>query len=459
MSHSDVAPAKNTRSFSVLIATSFMLFSMFFGAGNLIFPPMLGASAGNQFPSAILGFLIGGVVLPIMAVIAIAVSGSDVSDMSRRAGRFFGVFFPVLVYLSIGALYGLPRMGSVAYTTAFVPISGIDSFPATVAFNAVFFSVATALAWSSHRILDSVGKILTPLLLLFLATLIARTLSVLEPHAGAPSKDFSSSPVISGLLQGYLTMDSIAALAFGIIVVHTLRRTGHVPEKQIVPQTSIAALIAGLLLTVVYIGLGTIGRYIPNPTSYSNGAVLLTDAASLTMGEIGRMIFGLTVLAACLTTAVGLLAACSGFFHRLIPAIPYRAWLLTFAVITFMFAIMGLTVLLEIAGPLIGFLYPIGITLIIVSLIAPLFAGISDLHFTCAAATAVVTFWSAVSTLLDIHFFPRLFGDGIGASLHAFLQSAVMLSPWQEHQLGWLLPVGVVSLLALGIDLVRGKRS
>lgn len=448
---------KKKDSSGILLPTAFMLFSMFFGAGNLIFPPMLGAMSGENFPLAILGFLIGGVLLPSVTIIAVAVSGSDVSDLSKRAGRLFGWLFPILVYLSIGPFYGLPRMGSVAYSTAFVPIFSIDSQAATIIFNAIFFTIAVAMAWNSSRILDSVGRILTPLLLLFLAILILRTLQVLEPTPHEGTQEFVTAPVVSGLLQGYLTMDSIAALAFGIIVIRTLRKSGNVPENRIIGQTSLAALIAAALLTIVYIGLGTIGRYIPHPQAYDNGAKLLTDSATLTMGDFGRIIFGLAVLAACLTTAIGLLAACSGFFHRLIPAVSYHAWLLGFAVITFFFAIMGLDVLLSIAGPLIGFLYPIGITLVVLTLISPAFARISTLPLTFRAATVTATIWSALTTLTSLDAFTQT--QGWMKNGHSLITSALSYSPWQDLQLGWLAPVGLVMICSLLIDVVRGNRS
>lgn len=436
----------------ILMATAFMLFSMFFGAGNLIFPPMLGVSAGQNFLPAILGFLIGGVFLPSLTIIAVAVSGSDVSDLSHRAGRLFGWFFPVLVYLSIGAFYGLPRMGTVAYTTAFVPIAGVDSFPATIAFNVLFFGTALVLAWHSSRILDSVGRILTPILLLFLAILIIRVLSTLTPTSHVGTEEFAQAPVVSGLLQGYLTMDSIAALAFGIIVIRALRENGHVPEKHIVTQTSYAAVIAGVLLTIVYIGLGSIGRFIPSPERYENGAVLLTDAATLTMGDVGRIVFGLTVLAACLTTAVGLLAACSGFFNRLLPAVPYRGWLVIFASITFVFSILGLKILLDIAGPLIGFLYPIGITLVLLTLLAKPLAGVSALPVTFRVGTAVVTVWSALTTLASLEWLPAL-PIPHAQALQNGLVSVLHLSPMQDLQLGWIVPVVLAIVLSLMWDM------
>lgn len=448
--------ARTPRQRGVLLATAFMLFSMFFGAGNLIFPPMLGALAGHHFTSAIVGFLIAGVLMPVLTTVAVAVSGADVSDLSRRAGRVFGWLFPVLVYLAIGPLYAMPRMGSVAYNTAFVPVTGVNSTAATIVFNLLFFGIALMMAWNSTRILDSVGRILTPLLLSFLTILIVRSLMILQPTEHAPAAQYAEQPLVYGLLQGYLTMDSIAALAFGIIVIRALRKDGGVSDQHIVPQTALAAIIAAALLAVVYVGLGLIGYSIPHPTSYENGALLLSDAASLTMGGFGRVIFGLTVLAACLTTAVGLLSACSGFFNRLLPKIPYHVWLVSFAAITAILAIQGLGVLLNIAGPLIGFLYPIGLTLVALTLLAPLFAGTTSLPITFKLAAGVAFLWSALSTVYHGEFLPALLGE-IGTQAHSFLGKALMWAPMETEQLGWLTPVAIAIVAGIAVDVFRGN--
>lgn len=456
-------PSAPSRQRGVLIATSLMLFSMFFGAGNLIFPPMLGASAGSEFPAAMAGFLIGGVALPVIAIIAVAVSGSDISDLSSRAGRLCGWLFPVAVYLSIGALYGLPRTGTVAYSTAFTTLTGVDSPLSIVGFNLAFFGVALALAWHSSRILDSLGRILTPLLLIFLAILVlAAFRSLGATNEGGlvshpPSGAYAESPITAGLMQGYLTMDSLAALVFGIIVIRTLRTNGHVPQDRIVPQTSLAAIVAGLLLTAVYVGLGMIGQMMPNADSYTNGADLLAAAALTTMGSFGLTVFALTVLAACLTTAVGLLAACSGFFNRLIPAVPYRMWLVVFAGVTFLFATLGLDALLRIAGPLIGFLYPIGITFIALTLVSPLLSGVTTMPLTFRVGALVSTVWSALATLVSTHALTWAL-SAPGQAIHDALDRVLSVSPLHTEQLGWVTPVAAACVIAVAIDLATGNQ-
>ena len=192
-SHASAPPPESTetassgrRSGAVLVA-SLMLFSMFFGAGNLIFPPMLGAQAGTSTAPALLGFLSTGVLLPVLAILAIAVTGRDLQDLANRGGRIFGVVFTVLVYLSIGAFYALPRTASVSYETAIAPHLGQESLWITVAFSAVFFAVSLALAFDPSGIVDRLGRFLTPALLILLVVLI--TMAVLRlstPGHGPP---------------------------------------------------------------------------------------------------------------------------------------------------------------------------------------------------------------------------------------------------------------------------------
>ena len=352
--------AGHSSSTAVLIATSLTLFSMFFGAGNLIFPPIMGASAGTNFAPAMIGFLIGGVALPVISIITIALSGTDMRDLVSRAGKSFGIVFSIMVYLSIGAFYALPRTGAVSFSTAVAPLIGTKSLTASVIFSFVFFGIAFYLCWNPGTIIDNLGKILTPILL---GLLVLLCLASLPASHDAPTGEYAATPLAAGLLEGYMTMDSIAALSFGIIVVTSLGHTGGGIGAKVVRRTSTAALIAGSLLAVVSVGLGLIGHVIPNAQSYSDGASLLADAAQMTMGWPGQIVFGLIVLTACMTTAVGLIAATSEFFHRLVPAISYRAWMIVFTIISFVLASAGLSSVLAIAVPIITFLYPIAITI------------------------------------------------------------------------------------------------
>ena len=443
-----VNDASGQRSSSaVLIATSLTLFSMFFGAGNLIFPPIMGASAGTNVAPAMIGFLIGGVALPVISIITIALSGTDMRDLVNRAGKSFGLVFSVMVYLSIGAFYALPRTGAVSFSTAVAPIIGTKSLTASILFSLVFFGVAFYLCWNPGTIIDSLGKVLTPILLGLLVLLVFLCLASLPASHDAPTGEYSATPLAAGLLEGYMTMDSIAALAFGIIVVTSLEHTGGGIGAKVVRRTSTAAIIAGSLLAVVYVGLGLIGHVMPNAQSYGDGATLLADAAQMTMGWPGQIVFGLIVLTACMTTAVGLITATSEFFHRLRPAISYRTWMIVFTIISFALASAGLDSVLAIAVPIITFLYPIAITVVFITIATHPLRLTTPALWTFRLGSWMAAAWSAATTLAHV----GVATEGIS--------SVLMWSPLQANQLGWILPTLIAALIGACIDVAAMRHT
>ena len=308
---------------ATIVIASLMLFSMFFGAGNLIFPPMVGVSAGTNFWPAVLGFLAAGVLLPVLAIVAVAISGRSVRDLSSNGGVLFGLVFSVMAYLAIGAFYALPRTGAVSMETAITPLLGWEGTMANGIFNIVFFLIALFLAWRPNTIIDTLGKFLTPALVGLLIILIALASISNGRDPQVPTEDYASSPMVTGLFEGYNTMDAIAGLAFSIVIVGSLRSKGFKTKKSLVNGTITAALVAGALLAAIYLGLAWVGQTIPNGQSYESGAPLLADAANLTMGTIGQAVFSAIVILACMTTAVGLITSTSAFFEMLIPKVKY----------------------------------------------------------------------------------------------------------------------------------------
>lgn len=431
----------------LIVVTAMMLFSMFFGAGNLIFPPMLGVEAGENFLPAILGFLGTGVLLPVLAIIAIALSGSNLRDAASRAGRLFGLLFPILAYLSIGAFYALPRTGAVAYETAIQPLTGTEGLFLSGLFNLVFFGISLALAWNPNNIVAALGKFLTPALLILLVLLVALAFIQFDGQAGAPIERYSEAPFAAGLLEGYLTMDAIAGLAFGIVVISALRYRNMPEGAPLVRGTMWAGLGAGILLGLIYLGLGFIGQIIPDADQYSNGAAILADAANLTMGYPGLIIFGAIVILACLTTAVGLIAATSEFFYTLVPAISYRVWAIIFSVMSFGMATMGLETVLAVAAPIIGFIYPPGITLILITLVEPLLRKRMYFYWGFRLPIWVAVIWSALTTFQDL-------GWGTG-----LVDPLVSWGPMQELGLGWILPTVAALVIGLIADLLKPRQA
>ena len=424
-----------------LIVASMMLFSMFFGAGNLIFPPMLGAESGENFFIGMLGFLVTGVLLPVIAVVAIAITGHDVQDLAKKGGRIFGLAFPVVAYLSIGAFYALPRTAAVSFSTTITPNFGWDSTGAIALFSAVFFLISLALAFDPSGIVDRLGKFLTPALLILLVIMITAGIFGLDANHDRAVDKYQTHAFTSGFVDGYLTMDSIAALAFGIVIVSSLRYKGVENGPKLVRGVSFSGIAAGALLAAVYVGLGMLGQRVDGAQGYPDGASMLADAAAQSLGRPGAVVFGLIVLLACLTTAVGLLGATSEFFEKLIPAVSYRKWLVIFTIISFLVSTMGLTSVLAVAGPVIGFIYPAAITLIILTLAEPLIRRKLDMTFKLALAVAVI--WSAATTLV---------GLGWGAEA---ISPLISWAPGSEQQLGWVLPAVVAGLIGLAIDIFR----
>lgn len=429
---------------TAIVVTALALFSMFFGAGNLIFPPLLAVQAGDNFWPAILGFLGTGALLPVLAVIAIALSGSNVRDLAQRAGVVFGVVFPVLAYLSIGAFYALPRTGAVTFETAVTPLFGIEGLFASAVFNIVFFGIALALSWNPNTIMQTLGKFLTPALIILLVIMIAVALTQWESAPSEPTDVYADGAFTSGLLEGYLTMDSIAALAFSIVVISTLRYRGFSEGKAVVNGTILAGVGAGVMLALIYLGLGSIGRVIPNAEQYDNGAELLADASNLTMGDAGQAVFSLVVLLACLTTAVGLITATGEYFSEQFAG-SYHTWASIFAVTSMVIATQGLDFVISIAAPVIEFLYPPAIALILVTLIEPAFRARTRFTWAFFLPIWVAVIWSALETFISL---------GWGAEALAPL---VEWAPLQEEGLGWVLPVGVTFLVGIVIDLARPR--
>lgn len=416
-----------------LFAIALMLFSMFFGAGNLIFPPMLGANAGDNFVPAVTGFLISGVALPVLAIIAIALSGQDIRALAARAGTVFTIVFSIAIYLSIGTFFGIPRTGAVSFSTAVSPVTGWESTLASVGFNLVFFVVATWLALNPSGLVDRLGKVLTPALLALLVVLIALSLFQLHNPGAAPTEEYATSPFPAGLMEGYFTMDSLAALAFGILVISAIK------EQKIanpLPGTTMAALGAGALLGTIYLGLAIMGSRIPEGQSYKDGATLLSHASLQVLGFSGQVVLGGVVLLACLTTAVGLLAATSEFFNYLVPKISYQTWLITFAVVSFGIASGGLETVISIATPIIVFIYPVAMTVIIVTLIGAVVKPMLPLYWGFAIPAWGVFLWSVVDKIvtwqsgapIELPLFnadftwlaPAIAGLAVGASIDFF---------------------------------------
>lgn len=429
----------------VLIATGMMLFALFFGAGNLIFPAALGQQAGDVMWPAVFGFLITGVGLPLAGVVAMGLSGArDLQELSSRVNPLFGLLFTVALYLAIGPLFAIPRTGSVAYElgmTYWLPEG--NRKPYEIGFLLAFFGIALWLALNPGKLVDRIGKILTPLLLLAMGVLIVVTfISPMGPPQMAQG-DYVAQPFVTGFLAGYETMDALAALVFGILVLQAVRQAGISENSRVVKATFTAGMVAALLLAIVYVCIARMGAMsVEKLGLLDNGAQVLSGVAAHYYGAWGAALLGVMVFLACMTTAVGLIAACAAYFHRLLPRVGYRSLALVFAVISFIVASAGLNAILSAAVPVLVFLYPLTIMLVVLAFGQAWF-GWGPLVWQIAMGLTFIA--SLVHALDSFKLLPTQFSERLESTI-----------PGYDSGMGWIvfavlgLALGLVAWLATG---------
>ena len=437
-----------------LLAVASMLFGLFFGAGNLIFPASMGQLAGRNLWLAAAGFLVTGVGLPLLGVAALGISRAEgLLGLSSRVSRGYGLFFTCLLYLTIGPFFAIPRCATVSYTVGIqrmLPETGQTLVLAV--FSLVFFAAVLFFSLRPGEILTWVGKVLNPLFLAFLAVLVLRALTAPLGAVSAiePSGSYAGAALSTGLLEGYNTMDALASLAFGIIVVNAIRGLGVEEPGQVARSTVLAGVFSSLLMALIYLLVTVVGAQSRGAfPAAANGGEALAQIAEHYFGAAGALILAATVTIACLKTAVGLITSCSETFVELFPKGPgYRVWAVIFCAVSFLIANLGLNAILNYSTPVLMFLYPLSIVLILLTLGGRLFGN----HPTVLRWTIGCTAVAALADLL------RTLPEGTRAVLH--LEGVVTLAetwlPLCKAGFGWLVPALIG--LVIGLVLRRARR-
>ena len=362
-----------------IITVASMLFGLFFGAGNLIFPASMGQMSGaNMWPAAA-GFLITGVGLPLLGVAALGISRENgLLGLSSRVSRKYGLLFTCLLYLTIGPFFAIPRCATVSFTVGIEQLlPQTDQTLALALFSLLFFAAVLFFSLRPGEILTWIGKVLNPLFLCFLAILIIRALS--EPLGQiaeiAPSGTYITDAFATGLLEGYNTMDALAGLAFGIIVVNAIRSLGVSEPDEIAKSTVKAGLLSAMLMALIYVLVTMIGAQSRGSfAAAANGGEALAQIAEHYFGSIGALILAFTVTLACLKTAIGLITSCAETFVKMFPHGPgYHIWAIGFCLLSFLIANLGLNAIIACSMPVLMFLYPLAIVLILLTLFGKAF--------------------------------------------------------------------------------------
>lgn len=353
------------------LAVGVMLFSMFFGAGNLILAPLLGVQAAGSTPLALAGFIVSAVGLPVLTIAAIALSGS-VRQLADRISPLFSEVFAALVYLAIGPFLAIPRTATTSYEML-RPLLPTDLSPtaALLVFSLAFFAVAYVLAMHPSRLTELMGKASGPALLLLIVLVVGAVL--VSPPGGpasAAAGDYAARPLVAGFVCGYQTMDVLAALAFGIVIAMNVREKGLEDTRDVARQVMRSGAIAGVLMMLIYCGFGylgyTMGSVVPG---VGNGAEVIAAAARIEFGSLGAVLVAAIFGLACLNVCIGLTCSISEYFSERYARLGYRQWALAVVVVSFLLSNVGLTAILGYSVPLLLALYPVAICLVAMGLL------------------------------------------------------------------------------------------
>ena len=383
-----------------MLLISFMLFSLFFGAGNLIFPPFLGQNAGSAAIPAMIGFLVTAVVLPVLGVIVVA-QFDGLDKLSRNVGKRFSAIFTLLIYLSIGPGLGIPRAASVPFEMAVAPYlpEGTDVGIWMVTYSFVFFLVALWLCLNPGKLVSRIGTFLTPSLLTLLCLLFVVFLFKGQTNIEKPQIIYMTAPFLQGFADGYQTMDTIAALNFGLVIATTLGAFGLKNKKDVIRNTVFAGIFAGSILAAVYMMLTYMGMCSSGVYPIQeNGAWTLRCIVYQLFGDFGAIILAAIFTLACLTTCIGLINSISQYFSVKFKKLSYRQWVFVIIGVSFLICNLGLNAILSISIPVLNAIYPVSIVLIVLGLSHKLWENNSYVYPFAIAATGVVSILYSLDT-------------------------------------------------------------
>ncbi len=445
---------KLTMKETIVVAST--LFGMFFGAGNLIFPVHLGQMAGSNAVPAIIGFVITAVTIPILAVAAIGNTHSDdLMHLSSKVSGWYGKVFTAALYLTIGPFFAIPRCASVSFTTGMEPIVGESHHGLwQLAFTFVFFAFVMYFSLRPGKITTWIGRVINPLFLVFLGILII--VALINPGAPvsevAPVEGYQSGALFNGIIEGYGTMDAIAGLAFGIVIINVVRDLGVDNDSDVARETLKSGVFTGILMLIIYaltIIMGAQSRGLFELSA--NGGIALTQISNHYLGAVGSVILAITITLACLKTAIGLITSCGEMFLKLVPGkLNYRGWAMLFTLFSFIVSNVGLTAIINYAVPVLMLLYPLATVLVIMALFEKAFGKSKYVY-------GWVTLGAFIPAVFD---FCKTLPEGVQTALHipAMTELGRSIFPFFDHGLGWVVPALIGLVIGIVLTLVnRGK--
>ena len=420
--------------------TGLLLFGIFFGAGNLIFPPTLGAQSGEQFLPAIAGFVFSGVGIAVLTLIIGTLNPKGyIYEISKKISPLFATIYLAALYLSIGPFFAIPRTATTSYAVGISPLlAEADKGLGLIVFTLIYFVAAYLIALNPSKILDRIGRILTPVFALLIIILVI--LGAFKYGANAPqtaTEAYQTSAFGAGFLEGYNTLDALASVAFSVIAVQTLKQLGFTSKKEYISTIWVVGIVVALGFSALYIGLGFLGNHFPVTEEAMKGGTpgvyILSQATQEIFGSTAQLFLAAMVTVTCFTTTVGLIVSTAEFFNGRFPQIGYKIYATVFTLIGFAIANLGLDAIIKYSVPVLVILYPITITIVmivIVNKIVPLSKPGMQLTMglvTAIAVTGVLASSFEITTLTNL----------------------INSLPFANASLPWLVPAIIGILLSL----------
>ena len=431
-----------------ILTVGLMMFSIFFGAGNLIFPPALGQAAGSNSIIAMMGFLVTGVGLPLLGITAIAMQGGKyVEFMNRKTYPWLATALLVILYLTIGPVFAVPRTGAVSFEIGIRPfLAAEDLTLGQFIYTMFFFGATYYLAMTPNKLIDRVGKMLTPALLIFLVILFVKSFVTPLGEVLDATGAYITAPFSQGFQDGYQTMDLLASLSIGTIVVNAIRMRGTTDNKSVSKICIISGFITVALMTLVYGSLAYIGASSASVLGgVENGGQLLAGAVGIFFGPAGNLLVAFIIALACLTSSCGMISGTAWYFNKLSNnRISYARLVQVSTAFSFVVSNVGLTQIIALSVPFLVAIYP----LVIVFVVLSLFDGLIGWRYSIYRLAINVTLFFAVL-------------DGLAAAGIKFPALTEVLTayvPFYDIGMGWFVPAVVAAVLGWGVSSFRDAR-
>ncbi|CAM3395880.1 branched-chain amino acid transport system II carrier protein [Pseudostreptobacillus hongkongensis] len=413
------------------IQICFMLFGMIFGAGNLLFPPMLGKFSGNNLTLSIIGFCISGVVLPILGIIVVMMH-DKLSNITDKVSTKFTSWFIAITYISTGPSVVIPRAATTPFSIILEPYldPNINIYLVRTIYTVIFFVIVYFLCLNPSKLVNKLGKILSPLLFILIVFMF---LGLFFKGAGnllEAQNNYAKFPFVMGFLEGYSTLDAVSSINFGIVLTMNLIYKG-LEEKSDMLRTTVKAgfilvlLISSLYMMLAFIGASTAGMF----ANTTNGAEILNEAVFYIFGPFGRIILSLTFLIACLSICISSLICTSEYFSEEYKFLSYKQWLLIWITMSLILANYGLDSILVFTKPILYMINPIAIVLIILGILDKFFDG-NRLIYNATIHTVIFISLLSVLPILNINIY--------------VINNIIKYMPFSSVDMAWVIPTFVV---------------